>query len=57
MEAEGLTYPTLRDWFAMAAMAGDMARSDGTYANRPEDAAAKRYYKIADAMLKAREAE
>ena len=47
---------TLRDYFAAKAMQGDWATgnasSDGY--ETPEDAA-KRYYKMADAMLKARE--
>lgn len=51
------TYKTLRDEIAIAAMAGDMAREEGVWANSSDEQAAKRYYAMADAMLKAREAE
>ena len=47
----------LRDAMAMAAMTGDMSRENGAYANLTDNQAAKRYYEMADAMLKAREVE
>lgn len=53
--------PTLRDRFAMAALQGEWAAQDGISVGvigiAPEDLieAAKRYYAMADAMLKVRE--
>ncbi len=50
---------TLRDYFAAKAMEGDMANSSGNSVIDLNDtlfAAASMYYRIADEMLKAREA-
>ena len=45
---------TLRDYFAAKAMQGDWAALNAGQGESIEDCA-KRYYKMADAMLKARE--
>ena len=51
----GMTYKTLRDEIAIAAMQGDMGNNNGMWANNPDKVAIERYYQIADAMLEARE--
>ena len=51
----GMTYKTLRDEIAIAAMQGDMGNNKGMWANNPDKVAIERYYQIADAMLEARE--
>ena len=47
---------TLRDYFAAKAMQGLLAQSLGTALGSPVEQAAEYAYKMADAMLKAREA-
>ena len=51
----GMTYKTLRDEIAIAAMQGDMGNNNGMWGNDPDKVAIERYYQIADAMLEARE--
>jgi hypothetical protein len=48
---------TLRDYFAAKAMQGLLAQSDGTAPSSDLDFGAEYAYKMADAMLKARNAE
>lgn len=53
---------SLRDWFAGHALAGDLANGDGgTYGNDAKDEylvdRAMLYYRIADAMIAARDSE
>ena len=47
---------TLRDYFAAKAMQGLLAQSLGTALGSPVEQAAEYAYKMADALLKAREA-
>lgn len=47
---------TLRDYFAAKAMQGELASQDPTEAYNNFDALAVLAYRVADAMLKAREA-
>ena len=47
----------LRDYFAAKAMQGLLAQSQGTALGSPVGQAAEYAYEMADAMLKAREAE
>ncbi len=48
---------TLRDYFAAQAMQGDVSRVGHYQRGEPMERAARNAYAMADAMLKAREAE
>jgi hydroxymethylglutaryl-CoA reductase len=52
-------FPSIRDLFAMAVLTGELAAQSpeiGQYSERHHETLAKNSYKIADAMMKARQA-
>lgn len=54
-ELPNITGMTLRDWFAGQALVGDMACQTPDWVTTDNNILAKQAYKVADAMMKARQ--